>query len=264
MTSTPKPTPTGTPLAIATAIAIAVTIVINTLSNLFPPGGQNIGEIANTILAGVLITPANYAFAIWGLIYLGLMAYGIYQYSRDRRHQPEIQRTNQLLIVASVAQILWIFLFTLEQFAWSILAMVGILLPLIGIYLTLDIGRGRVSRQRRWQAHIPFSVYLGWIAVATVVNVASALYAANWTGWGLSPITWTVIMVVIAALLAAAIMVTRQDAAYALVTVWALLAIALRHTTITAIWATAAVAAVILVAWVIWSFASTAKPQPLP
>ncbi|NMF82486.1 tryptophan-rich sensory protein [Nodosilinea sp. P-1105] len=231
-------------------------MVINTLSNLFPPNGQNVGEIANTVLAGVLITPANYAFAIWGLIYLGLIAYGIYQFSPDRRDQPQIQRTNQLLIVACVAQIIWIFLFTLEQFGWSILAMLGILLPLMGIYLTLDIGRGRVSRQRRWQAHIPFSLYLGWIAVATIVNVASALYAANWTGWGLSPIAWTVIMVVVAALVAALVMATRRDVAYTLVAVWALVAIALRHNTIAAIWVTSAVAAAILAVWVVWSLAT--------
>jgi hypothetical protein len=56
----------GLGLAIATAIAIVATLVVNTLSNLYPPGGQNVGEIANTVLAGVLITPANYAFAIWG------------------------------------------------------------------------------------------------------------------------------------------------------------------------------------------------------
>ncbi|MGL4622150.1 MAG: tryptophan-rich sensory protein, partial [Chroococcidiopsis sp.] len=66
-------------LSLATLFAILATLGVNVLSNFFPVRGLNIGEIANTILQGVQITPANYAFAIWGLIYLGLIAYGIYQ-----------------------------------------------------------------------------------------------------------------------------------------------------------------------------------------
>jgi ammonia channel protein AmtB len=76
-------------LAILTWIAILGTLLVNSLSNFFPPGGQNVGEIANTILAGVLITPANYAFAIWGVIYVGLIAYGVYQ---SQRPNVSIQR----------------------------------------------------------------------------------------------------------------------------------------------------------------------------
>ncbi|MEO0491633.1 MAG: tryptophan-rich sensory protein, partial [Cyanobacteria bacterium J06659_2] len=68
----------ATRLPLFTLVAILATLMVNTLSNFFPPGGQNVGEISNTVLSGVLITPANYAFAIWGLIYIGLIAYGVY------------------------------------------------------------------------------------------------------------------------------------------------------------------------------------------
>jgi MFS family permease len=235
-------------LAIATLIAIFGTLIVNTLSNFFPPGGENVGEIANTVLAGVLITPANYAFAIWGVIYLGLIAYGIFQFDADRRQDPIIKKVDKLLIVACIAQIIWIFLFTLQQFALSILAMLGILLPLIGIYLTLHIGQERrVSRQRRWMAHIPFSIYLGWISVATIVNIASALYINGWNGWGLSDIVWTAIMIVVAAIVAAAIILRRSDIAFPLVFVWALAAIAIRHSDIPTIWLTAVIASIVLI-----------------
>lgn len=233
-------------LAVATLVAIVGTLLVNTLSNFFPPGGQNVGEIANTILSGVLITPANYAFAIWGIIYLGLIAYGIYQFETDRRREPRIQRADKLLIVACVAQIIWIFLFTLQQFTLSILAMLGILLPLIGIYLTLNIGRDRVSRLGRWVAHIPFSIYLGWISVATIVNIASALYVAGWNGWGLSAVTWTAIMIGVATLLGAIVIWRRGDVAFSLVFVWAFVAIAIANGNIPAIWITAVVGSVLL------------------
>ncbi|TVQ08661.1 MAG: tryptophan-rich sensory protein [Leptolyngbya sp. DLM2.Bin27] len=232
-------------------------VAFNTILSRFPPGGQNVGEISNTILAGVLITPASYAFAIWGLIYLGLFAYGIYQFHPRRRQDPQIQRANKLLIVACIAQTIWIVLFSLQQFGWSILAMLGILVPLIGIYLTLGIGRQgqrptadhRVSRQRRWMAHIPFSTYLAWIAVATVVNVASALYAANWDGWGLSAVTWTVIMVFVVALLAQVVIYRRGDTAFTLVFVWALVAIAVRQSDLAAVRWIALIVAGVLLAW---------------
>jgi len=106
----------GLGLAIATAIAVLGAVVFNTLFNRFPPGGQSVGEIANTILAGVLITPANYAFAIWGIVYLGLFAYAIYQFHPQRRQDPQLQRVNWLLIVACIAQSVWIGLFSIQQF----------------------------------------------------------------------------------------------------------------------------------------------------
>jgi hypothetical protein len=219
----------GLALAIATMVAIASTLVVNTLSNLYPPGGQNVGEIANTLLAGVLITPANYAFAIWGVIYLGLIAYALYQFAPGRRSQPRLQRVNRLLIVACLAQVLWILLFTLGQFGGSVLAMVAILVPLVGIYLTLRRGLPCRSRRDRWCCQIPFSLYLAWIAVATVVNIASALYAAGWGGWGLSPVGWTLVMIVVVTLLGGWVFWQRRDLAFVLVFVWALGAIALRH-----------------------------------
>lgn len=237
----------GLGLAIATAIAVLGAVVFNTILSRFPPGGQNVGEIANTVLSGVLITPANYAFAIWGIIYLGLFAYAIYQFHPQRRQDPKIQRVNQLLIVACIAQTIWIGLFSLQQFGWSILAMLGILVPLIGIYLALGIGRVRVSRRRRWMAHIPFSLYLGWISVATIVNVASALYASSWGGWGISAVTWTVAMIVVAAIIGEVMIYRHTDLAFTLVFVWAFVAIAVRQGDIPAVrWIALSVAGVML------------------
>lgn len=236
----------GLGLAIATLAAIFGTLLINTLSNFFPPGGKNVGEIANTILGGVLITPANYAFAIWGLIYTGLIAYGIYQLGAAQRREPIIQRVNKLLIVACIAQMIWIFLFTLQSFSLSIVAMLGILLPLIGAYLALRSSRSAVTKSRRWYALYPFSIYLAWISVATVVNVASALYAAGWSGWGVTGVAWTVIMIAVSAVIAARVIFKRGDLPFALVFVWAYGAIAARHTDALAIWASAAIAALVL------------------
>lgn len=233
----------GWGLAIATFLSIIGTLVVNTLSNFYPPGGENVGEIANTVLAGVLITPANYAFAIWGLIYLGLIAYGVYQLGANQRRDPVIRPVDWLLMVACISQIVWIFLFTLQFFFLSILAMLGILLPLIGAYIVLRIAR--IDRRRRWFATYPFSIYLAWISVATIINVASALYDAGWQGW-FSGVIWTVIMIVVSAAISILVILTQQDIPFTLVYVWAYGAIAVRHADRPLIMVTAIAASIVL------------------
>jgi hypothetical protein len=196
-----------------TALAIVASIVINTISNIFPPGGANIGELSNTLFADVRVTPANYAFGIWGVIYSGLVALGIYQFQSTERYN----------------QCVWIYLFLARQFPLSVVAMLGILLSLIAMYDRLGIGRERVSVMEQWFVRIPISIYLSWIAVATIVNVASTLYSINGNGWILSPSLWTVMIMVVSAGIAVVAYTHRQDTAYLLVTVWTLIAIAMRQ-----------------------------------
>ena len=244
----------GVGLAIATLVAIIATLLVNVLSNFFPIAGLNIGEVANTILGGVQITPANYAFAIWGLIYLGLIAYGVYQLGPAQRQDPTIRRVDTLLIVACLAQIAWVYLFTLQLFWPSVVAMLAILLPLMGAYLQLGTGEARVSRDRRWFAHAPFSIYLGWISVATIVNIASALYSSGWDGWGLGATSWTVVMLIVGAIIGAIVAVQRADIAFTSVFIWAFIAIALRQLANTAIAVTAIGGAIAMAALLLWGY----------
>jgi hypothetical protein len=214
---------------LATLAAIIGAFVINVISNVFPLNGLNIGQISNTLFKNVLIIPANYAFAIWGLIYLGLFALGIYQFLPSQKHDSDLRNTGYLLVIACIAQSIWVYLFLSRLFVLSVVAMLLILLPLIGVYLRLDIGNQRVTRQKKWYLHVPISIYLSWISVATIVNVACALYSQSWNGWGISAEVWTVIMLVIAAAIAAVIVIQRRDIAYAGVAVWAIFAIAIKH-----------------------------------
>jgi hypothetical protein len=214
---------------IITFIAIATAFVVNVISNIFPAGGVNIGAISNTLFKDVLIIPANYAFAIWGLIYLGLFAFGIYQLLPNQRQDEDLRRIGYWMAIASVAQCVWVYLFLYRLFAWSVVAMLLILVPLITIYLSLNVGIKTVSRGKKWCIHRPVSIYLGWISVATVVNVACALYAQGWNGWGISDQNWTVMMILIATAIAGSIAIRGEDIVYPGVTVWALVAIAIKH-----------------------------------
>ncbi len=232
---------------VTTFVAIVGSILVNTFSNFYPLNGANIGELSNTLFYDVEVIPANYAFTIWGLIYLGLIAFAIYQLQPTQRHNPRLQRSGYWLAFACVSQCVWIYLFLDRLFVVSTIAMFGILVPLIATYLSLGIGQAKVARQERWFIHIPISIYLGWITVASVVNVAIALYSVNWNGWGISSTLWTVIMMIISASIAALMTMQRQDTAYRLVIVWALAAIAVRQIDTPLIAMTGAVLAIILI-----------------
>ena len=104
------------------------------------------------------------------------------------------------------------------------------LISLITIYLRLDIDTNQVSRAEKWCDHIPFSIYLGWITVATIANVTQLLYYLGWNGLGLSPESWAVIILLVGVVVSAAMSLTRANIAYSLVLVWAYVGIALKHT----------------------------------
>lgn len=239
-------------LAIATWVAILSTLMVNTLSNIFPIDGNTVADLANGPLGGVLITPANYAFIIWGVIYVGLITYAWYQSRRKYRSQLLIKRINWCLIIACVAQMAWIYLFTLQLYWLSVGAMVVILLALITAYSELEDGQHQLnSRHNRW-VNTPISVYLAWISVATVVNIASAIYASGRQDLGLSGAAWTAIMVIVANLVAALAIVKRRDLPFTLVFVWADVAIAQRHQTMPAIWVPALLMGLTLIGLLIY------------
>lgn len=246
---------------IATLAAIIGSIAINTLSNIAPPNGVNIGQLSNTEFANVQITPANYAFAIWGLIYLGLIAFGLYQLQPTQRQNPRLRRCGYLLVLACLAQCIWIYLFLYRLFPLSILAMAGILVPLIVMYRRLEFDQPVTSRQERWLVRFPISIYLGWITVATVVNGAIALYSVNWNGWGLAPAIWTVIMMLISTAIAAFVRYRYQDPAYPGVTIWALVAIAIRQSQTPPIAITGIAAAIGLALFIVFTHRNTDKVE---
>lgn len=246
----PPSSPASILLPWLTLLAIVGTFGVNIWSNLQPPGGQTIGEISNTQFAEVQITPANYAFAIWGVIYIGLLAFGYYQLLPAQRTDPRLRQTRLWLILACAAQAVWVLCFLSGQFWLSVLAMLTILGALIRGYQALEIGRP-VPRSARWGLQVPISIYLGWISVATMVNIAVALYSQGWNGWGIAPQGWTVLLIWIAAALGVWVSLRGQDKAFPLVISWALLAIAVRHSGTAMIAIPAVIWAVSLVAFVL-------------
>jgi hypothetical protein len=138
------------------------------------------------------------------------------------------------------------------------------LLSLIAIYLRLEIGRGRVPAVEEWLVRVPFRIYLGWVTVATIANVTSFLDYVNWSGWGIRPDVWAVIMLVAGTIIASAVGLTRGDAAYMLVIVWAFVGIAVKHAATPLVAMAAWIMTVIVVLMLVVSaFLTRRSRQPL-
>ena len=246
-------------------VMVIATIVVNGLATALPLNGQTTGEISDRF--EVFFVPAGYVFSIWGLIYLGLVAYAIYQALPIQAGNPRLKRIGYLFALSSLANIAWIFLWHYEQFPLTLIAMLTLLASLIAIYLRLDIGRVRVPTAERWSVHVPFSIYLGWITVATIANVTSLLDYLNWSGWGISPEVWAVIMLIAGVVIASAVSLTRRDVAYLLVLIWAFLGIAVKHqgTTLVAptAWITSGLVLVMLVVGIFLRPRSMATSEPI-
>jgi len=209
-------------------LALIVTVIMNGLANALPINGQTTGEVSDQF--DVYFVPAGYVFSIWGLIYLALAAFSVYQALPSQRDNPRLRRVGYLFALSCLANVAWLLLWHYERFPLTMVAMGALLLLLIGVYLRLGVGRTQVSTAERWLVRIPFSIYLGWITVATIANASQLLVYLNWGGWGISPEIWTVIMLVAATAITAIVAITRGDVAYGLVIVWAVTGIGVKHT----------------------------------
>jgi translocator protein len=213
---------------IAVIVAVAATIVMNILANALPLNNQTTGEISDRF--PVYFVPAGYVFSIWGLIYIGLISYAVYQALPSQKHNPRLRNIGWLFVLSCAANIAWLFFWHYNLFPLTLAAMFILLALLIAIYLRLEVNRQPVSRGEKLAVHLPFSIYLGWITVASIANTSNVLYDLGWNGGPIAPEIWTVIMLTAAVFITAAMLYFRRDIAYALVIIWAAVGIFVAQT----------------------------------
>jgi hypothetical protein len=235
-------------------VALLATIVVNGLANALPINGLQTGEISDSFV--VYFTPAGYVFSIWGLIYLALLVYAVYQALPAQKENPKLVSIGYLFVWSNVANIAWIFLWQYLVFPLTIFVMLALLACLIAIYLRLGVGGAKAAGADKWLVQIPFSIYLGWITVATIANATALLDYLNWDGWGISPEAWTVIMLTVAVIVSGLMAFTRRSIAYGLVLMWAFAGIAVKHSATPLVsnsaWAAVALVALFLIAGDLW------------
>ena len=205
-------------------VAFIVTVAVNGLAGSTTLlGGVTSADVSD--MYPTLVTPAGFTFAIWGVIYTLLALFVVYQTLPKNRDKPFLGQVGLLFGLSSVCNVCWLFLWHYDLITYSLVLMLGLLVSLILIYRRLNIGRAVVSLKEMAFVHLPFSVYLGWISIATIANVSVALTAVSWDGWGIPDATWAVVIVGVALVLTLAMLATRKDVAFSLVVVWALVGI---------------------------------------
>lgn len=213
-------------LQILNGVAFIATIFMNYLSNTGKMNNTTIGEVSGGLQT--LFTPAGYAFAIWGLIYLLLLGYILYQ-GRSLfvkvRDDAFVLNIGWWFIISCIANSLWIVSWIYEYTGLSCVFIFLLLFSLLKIVWN--------NRMELWDAPIsviiflwwPFVIYSGWVTVASIANVSAYLVKIGWDGFGISPVVWTVIMIVIASSINLVITWKRNMREFALVGAWALIAI---------------------------------------
>ena len=238
-----------TKFQIFTILMTSLTIIVNGLANTLPLNGQGTGEISDRF--EIYFVPAGYVFSIWALIYLGLIAFTIYQALPAQRDNLWSRRISPAYWIASVTNTAWIFLWHYEVFTITLPVMLIILVSLPYIYIQLSKAGDDFAGPQKWYIKFPFSIYLGWISVATIANASQVLFFYNWDGWGIPAAVWAVIMLITALIIGLIMNWRENDTPYVLVLVWAFAGIGVSQadTALVAMaaWTTAAVLALALV-----------------
>lgn len=208
-------------------VSFLLAIAVNGYASTGKINGTTTAEVSDSF--DVLFVPAGYVFSIWGVIYLLLIAFLIYQFTPGQKDDPRFLAVAPYFVLSNLANGLWLVLFHYQVHAFTILPMLLLLLCLIQIYLKLQEKRGKGKAY--YFMDLPFSIYLGWISVATIANMTQFLDFIGFSGWGIAPEIWLILVLLVAVLLSWAMSRKFHDLAYVLVLIWAFIGIGMRFLT---------------------------------
>ncbi|QRN85887.1 tryptophan-rich sensory protein [Clostridia bacterium] len=214
---------------IIVAIFFLVMVGVNVLANLLPINGVNTGQVSAELPN--LFVPDPVTFSIWGLIYLLLFGYVVYNFvihEDDRRSKlKELNQLARYFCISSFLNACWILSWHYGLFILSTIVMLFLLLSLI--LARLSIEKMTLRGREKLFIRLPFSIYLAWISIATIASITTALVYLAWDGFGISPIVWTIAVLLVGLLISGATMLRFQDGVYGLVIMWAYAGIVRKH-----------------------------------
>ncbi len=207
------------------SVAVVATLIFNMLAVLLPLNGITTSEVSDKF--PVYFVPANYVFAIWSVIYIGLIAFAIYQWMLKDKDYGLVLKIMPWFVLASFANSVWLLTWHYGVFYWGLVLMLVLLICLIVVYQTIVSTKEKdAPKQTSRFIKLPISIYLGWISVATIANVTDVLHLLRWDGFGMTGVTWAAFMVLIASVLGILMLVRHKDYIFMAVLVWALTGIA--------------------------------------
>ena len=258
---------------VAVVFGVVSMIVMNYLSNTGAFGGLTNKDISGKY--HTLITPAGYAFAIWGVIFLGLFAFAVYQALPAQRHNVRLRAVGWLVVLNTLGNAIWSPLFNNERigtavvvilvmFFTNLLILDGLLARRRAVDVTVlpddPIAEGPVSGLETWVARVPFAIYFGWVTVATILNITVYLKATNFDLAGVSEATWAIGILVVSLVIGAILFNRHRSIAYILVFSWAYIAISVEQKWAGYVPVVAIVCAMIAALFAVWQLFGRKEP----
>jgi hypothetical protein len=210
-------------------VTFLLMVVVNALANILPINGIGTGAVSDSYPN--LFAPAGITFAIWGLIYLLLALYTIFQlglFKKNRSMSDSLMnKVGVVFSISSIANTVWIFTWHYRIISLSMILMLIILVCLA--IIVSAIRKETPSMTEKAFVKLPFSIYFGWITVATIANMTTLLVSVGWNGFGLSQTVWAVVIIAIGAIIGIITILRNKDYPYGLVILWAYAGIVIKH-----------------------------------
>ena len=205
-------------------LILLLILYIMTLNGFFGP--HPIGTTSTSTRP--LIVPKGFAFSIWGLIYTGLIVFPIYQFIKKKEH-PQWRSLRVWYSLNVVLNGLWLVCASYDWIWITVIIILMMLFSLIKIDHQIRTMKNEGVEINYWIESFVFSIYYGWVTLATVLNIAAALKFYDWDGWGIPELYWSLIILSITVLIITKLFRSYHDSAFMTVGVWAFFALALRH-----------------------------------
>ncbi len=251
---------TGVGRQVTLLVAVLATLALNGVASTAGLFGRVTGSISDGLPNPFV--PTGLTFSVWGVIFLGLLAFGVFQ-ALPAQRGGRFDRLFWPFLLANVLNMGWLLVWHSLAYALSVLVMLALLADLIWLYVAL-VRLPLRSAGERWCLGVPTSLYLGWITVATVANVTAWLVSAGVTNGfaGLSAPAWAAVMVVVAALVGAFMLLRFRDVAFALVLAWAFYGVYAKRPDVTTVVWGVLIGAVVLVVAALLSLRGPANRPP--
>ena len=249
--------------------AYLLMIVINAFADLLPIGGNTTAEVSLRYSNHFL--PASITFLIWPLIYLLLLLFCIYQ-AGTLFQQNETGISNKEIVAGKIGMLFtlscilnsaWLVTWHFHQLGLSVIIMIMLMITLILIHLRLSIAITPADENERTFVWLPFSIYLGWISIASMSNIAAWLVSIGWNGFGIDQSWWAVVLIVLGTVISVLMLFKRHNIFFGLTMIWAFIGIALKQFQETGKWNNVALSALLssflLLILIVFSYRSFSK-----
>lgn len=219
------------PLKVVAAVTYLIMVTMNALANIIPINGMNTGEISDSFPN--LFAPAPITFTVWGVIYFLLLLYVIYQFGifqkdSDPNKEELFKKIGIYFSISSVANAIWILAWHYKLIPLSLILIVVVLICMI--IINQHTKASKLSLKDNFFIRLPFSIYFGWVTVATIANVTTLLVDIGWNGFGISETIWMILILIVGALITIATILRNKNFFYGLVVIWAYIGIYIKHT----------------------------------